>query len=269
MIKYLDLRKQNYLDRRKLGGHQQTLFDIDSWRKNPYSCFKARIYIEISTVLAFFVQFTKLTPNHISLIFCVCGVVAGIFLISNDNTLMIIGLIIFVFKGSIDWTDGLVARMKNITSSVGHILDTWGSHIGSLSFVTSIGIYCYNLTNDNLYLFLTILFLLLKLIDFKLFAFHQLFYEYLNHQINLNINKSADDKDSKKTKNFFVSFIINFMDDRARTVDPVCLFLFLEIFYNLDYFSKVIFGLFLIKTLIVFCGTFYFYYYKKKLENLI
>ena len=121
---------------------------------------------------------------------------------------MIIGLIIFVFKGSIDWTDGLVARMKNITSSVGHILDTWGSHIGSLSFVTSIGIYCYNLTNDNLYLFLTILFLLLKLIDFKLFAFHQLFYEYLNHQINLNINKSADDKDSKKTKNFFC-FVYN------------------------------------------------------------
>ena len=54
MIKYLDLRKQNYLDRRKLGGHQQTLFDIDLWRKNPYSCFKARIYIEISTSISFF-----------------------------------------------------------------------------------------------------------------------------------------------------------------------------------------------------------------------
>ena len=91
------------------------------------------------------------------------GIIAGVFLITNNNTLMIIGLIIFVLKGSIDWTDGLIARMKNITSSVGHILDTWGSHIGSLSFVTSIGIYCYNLTNDKIYLFLIILILLLKL----------------------------------------------------------------------------------------------------------
>ncbi len=269
MIKYLDLRKQNYLDRKKIGGHQQTLFDIDTWGQNPYSCFKARIYIELSTLFAFFLQFTKLTPNHISLIYCISGIIAGVFLISNNDTLMIIGLIIFVLKGSIDWTDGLIARMKNITSSVGHILDTWGSHIGSLSFVTSIGIYCYNLSNDNSYLFLTILFLFLKLIDFKLFAFQQLFYEYLNKNKNFNVNKVTDDKDLKKSKNFFVSFIQNFMDYRARTIDTICFLIFLEIFYNLDYFSKVIFGLFLIKSFIVFCGTFYIYYHKKKLENSI
>ena len=269
MIKYLDLRKKNYLDRKKIGGHQQTLFDIDTWSQNPYSCFKARVYIELSTIFAFFLQFTKLTPNHISLIYCFCGIIAGVFLISNNNTLMIIGLIIFVLKGSIDWTDGLIARMKNISSSVGHILDSWGSHIGSLSFVTSIGIYCYNLTNDNIYLFLTILILLLKLIDFKFFAFQQLFYEYLSKQINFKIDKVVDNKDSKKSKNFFVLFLKNFMDERARTVDTVCFLIFLEIFYNLDYFSKIIFGLFLIKAIIVFCGTFYIYYHKKKLENSI
>ena len=268
MIKYLNLRKQNYFDRKKIGGHQQTLFDIDTWRQNPYSCFKARVYIELSTIWAFFFQFTKLTPNHISLIYCFSGIIAGIFLISNNNTLMMIGLIIFVLKGSFDWTDGLIARMKNMTSSVGHILDTWGSYIGSLSLVTSIGIYCYNLTDSNIYLFLTILFLFLKLIDFKLFAFHQLFYEHLNNNININSIK-VKEKDLKKLKNFFILFLNSFMDDRARTVDTVCFLIFLEIFYNLDYFSKVIFGLFLIKALIIFCGTFYVYYYKKKLENSI
>ena len=269
MIKYLDLRKQNYLDRKKIGGHQQTLFDIDTWSQNPYSCFKARIYIELSTLFAFILQFTKLTPNHISLIYCASGIIAGVFLISNNETLMIIGLIIFVLKGSIDWTDGLIARMKNITSTVGHILDTWGTHIGSLSFVTSIGIYCYNLTNDNIYLLLTILILLLKLIDFRLFSYQQLFNEYLNKKINLNINKEMDDKEISKPKNFLVLFIKNFMDNRSRTVDTICFLIFLEIFYDLDYFSKVIFGLFLIKSIIYFFGFFYIYYYKKKLENTI
>ena len=269
MIKYLDLRKQSYLDRKKVGGHQQTLFDIDTWSQNPYSCFKARVYIELSTIFAFFLQYTKLTPNHVSLIYCVCGIIAGVFLISNNNVLMIIGLIVFVLKGSVDWTDGLIARMKNISSSVGHILDSWGSHIGSLSFVTSIGIYCYNLTNNNIYLFLTIIILLLKLIDFKLFAYQQLFYEILNKKINFDTKKIENDKDQKNPKNFLVLFIKNFMDERARTVDAVCFLIFLEIFYNLDYFSKVIFGLFLIKAIIVFFGTFYVYYFKKKLENSI
>jgi hypothetical protein len=269
MIKYLDLRKKNYIDRKKIGGHQQTLFDIDTWSQNPYSCFKARIYIELSTIFAFFLQFTKFTPNHISLFYCFSGIIAGVFLISNNSKLMIIGLIIFVLNGSIDWTDGLIARMKNITSPVGHILDTWGSHIGSLSFVSSIGIYCYNLTNNNDYLFLTILFLFLKLIDFKLFAFHQLFYEYLCKKINFESKKVENVKSQKKTKNFLVLFIKNFMDERARTVDAVCFLIFLEIFYNLNYFSNVIFGLFLIKAIIVFFGTFYIYYHKKRLENSI
>ena len=269
MIKYLDLRKQNYLDRKKIGGHQQTLFDIDTWGQNPYSCFKARIYIELSTLFAFFLQFTKLTPNHISLIYCISGIIAGVFLISNNDTLMIIGLIIFMLKGSIDWTDGLIARMKNITSSVGHILDTWGSHIGSLSFITSIGIYCYNLTNDKIYLFLIILILLLKLIDFRLFSYQQLFNDHLSKKINLNTNKNIDYKEVSKSKNFLILFIKNFMDERARTVDTICFLLFLEIYYNLEYFSKVIFGLFLIKIIINFFGTFYIYYFKKKLENII
>ena len=52
MIKYLELRKKNYLDRKT--GHQKSIFDIDTWKENPYSCFKARVYIELSTFLLFF-----------------------------------------------------------------------------------------------------------------------------------------------------------------------------------------------------------------------
>ena len=266
MIKYLDLRKKNYVDRRS--NREKIQFDIDSWKKSPYSCFKSRVYIELSSIFAYFLQLTSITPNQISIIYGLSGLIAGVFLVTDHNAMMIVGLIIFFLKGSLDWTDGIIARIKNQTSSVGHILDTWGSHIGNISLITSIGIYCFNQTNNSIYLFFTILILFFKIIDFKLFSYHQLFYEFLNKKINLKTDITKEN-DILKKEGFFTLLIKNFMDDRARTVDAVCFLIFLEIFYNLDYFSKVIFGLFLIKAIIVFFGTFYIYYFKKKLQNSI
>ena len=264
MIKYLDLREKNYLDRRS--DHEKTLFDIDSWKKNPYSCFKSRIYIELSTIFAYFLQFTSITPNHISIIYGLSGVLAGVFLVTGINTLMIVGLIIFFLKGSLDWTDGLIARIKNQTSSVGHILDTWGSHIGNISFIISIGIYRFNLTNNSIYLFFLILLLILKIIDFKFFAYHQLFYEALNKKINLK-SSTSEKNDIFKKQSFSISFIKNFMDDRSRTVDTICFLIILEIIYELSYFSQIIFGLYFLKSIIIFFGRFYIFYIKGRLEK--
>ena len=181
---------------------------------------------------------------------------------------MIVGLIIFFLKGSLDWTDGLIARIKNQTSSVGHILDTWGSHIGNISLVTSIGIYCFNVTNNSIYLFFTIFILFLKIIDFKFFAYHQLFYEVLNKKINLKSNISEENNASKK-QSFFTLLIKNFMDDRSRTTDTVCFLIILEILYGISYFSQIIFGLYFLKSIIIFFGIFYTFYLKGRLEKEI
>ena len=267
MIKYLELRKKNYLDRKT--GHQKSIFDIDTWKENPYSCFKARVYIELSTFFAFFLQFTSLTPNNISLIYCASGIIAGLFLASNNFTLMIVGLAIFVLKGAIDWTDGLIARMKNQISSVGHILDTWGSHIGTISLISSIGVYCFNNTNNIAYLFLTIFILFLRLIDFKFFAYYQSFQEILSKKKNFNLKDETEKSDLVKNENFFIKFIKSFMDDRSRSVDLICFLIFLEIIYKINYFSYIIFGLYLLRTIIFTLGTFYSYYLKQKFQNQI
>jgi len=267
MIKYLDLRTKNYKDRKERNTNFD--FNIYDWKKNPYSCLKARVYIELSTIFAFFVQYTSLTANHISLIYCISGIVAGILLATNSDALMISGLIIFFLKGSIDWTDGLIARIKNQTSSIGHILDTWGSHIGTISLISSLGIYCFNNSNNNIYLFLTIIILFLKIIDFKLFAYHQLFHELLNDEINFDIKKKEEDDNIKKKESFTILFVKSFMDERARTVDPICFLIFLEIIFQYQNFSKIIFGLYLIKTIMLFIGIIYFYYYKEILEKKI
>ena len=267
MIKYFDLRKKNYADRKKRNDLFE--FDIYNWKSTPYSCLKARVYIELSTIFAFLTQFTSLTANHISLIYCICGLVAGTFLASNIDSLMITGLIIFFLKGSVDWTDGLVARIKNQTSPTGHILDTWGSHIGSVSLISSLGIYCYNNFFDEIYLILTIIILFLKNIDFKLFAYHQLFYELLNNEIEFNKNLDKNKNEISKKENLAVLIVKNFMDDRARTVDMICFLILLEIIYDFHFFSKIILTLYLLKAIILFIGIFYAYYYKGRIDKNI
>ncbi len=266
MIKYLDLRLKNYKDRKKRNNLFE--FNIDDWKSNPYSCLKARVYIELSSIFAYLTQFTSLTANHISLIYCVFGIIAGVFLASNIDALMIIGLVIFFLKGSVDWTDGLVARIKNQTSSIGHILDTWGSHIGTMALISSLGIYCFNKTTNEIFLILTIIILFLKIIDFKLFAYHQLFYEILNNEIKLSKNEQDENKNIKEDS-LIVLIIKNFMDDRARTVDLICFLIFLEIIYNFNYFSKIILILYFLKAIILFIGIFYIYYYKERLDKNI
>lgn len=267
MINYFDLRKKNYEDRRIRNNSFE--FDILDWKGNPYSCFKARIYIELSSILAFIFQFTFLTANHVSLMYGASGIIAGLLLITNIDSLMISGLVIFFLKGTLDWTDGLIARIKNETSPIGHILDTWGSHIGDISLITSIGIYCYNFTDNNIYLYVTILILFLKAIDFKLYSFHQLFYELLNQEVKFELKNDKDENLIKKKDNLLVIFVKNFMDNRARTTDPVCLLIFLEIVYNLNYFSKIIFWLYFLKAFMLFFGVFYVYYFRDKLKKNI
>ena len=54
---------------------------------------------------------------------------------NNIYVLFILVLILFVLKGVVDWSDGLLARVTSQTSNIGHIIDTWGSHVGYHSLI--------------------------------------------------------------------------------------------------------------------------------------
>ena len=72
--------------------------DIDDWKYSPYNCFKARIYIELSSLLVFVFQFTRISPNQITLMYTISGVLGGIFLSLNNNTSALIACLIFILK---------------------------------------------------------------------------------------------------------------------------------------------------------------------------
>ena len=236
--------------------------NIDDWKYSPYNCFKSRVYIELSSLLIFVLQFTKISPNQITLIYGFFGLLGGFFLSINNNTSIIIACFIFYFKGTFDWADGLLARIRNETSSFGHILDTWGSHVGYIFFISGLSIYCFNITNNNNYIIVLICFLIIKAIDFKIHLYQQSFYEILNNTQNIENNFLKKDQIKKEKKNYIYIFLKGFMDDRARTTDSVLLLIILNIFYGFNFLIEAAVILYFAKNLIVFIGNFYILYKK-------
>ena len=263
------IRQMNYQNRRA----EERTGMIDDWFTSPYSCLKSRYYIEVGSIIVYFLQFTKITPTQVSIFYTFLGIISGVFLSLNNEYLIYSGLVIFIMKGVIDWSDGLLARVTNRVGNLGHIVDVWGTHVSTYSLIFGIGIICFNDEQEKLYLIITLFIFFLNLIDFKFYGYHQIFYEVLKKKIFLK-----DDINSKKNylidnQNFFIKkikFVVNnFMDDRARTVDLICVIIFIEIFYKTIFLTKIIFFIFLLISVIVFTGNVIEIVILKKLKNKI
>ena len=261
MLSFTQLRKYNYDYYRR--DELVNIANIDDWKFSPYSCFKARIFIELSTILAFLLQRTKVSPNQITYLYTLLGVIGGILLSLNEQNLIIVGCLIFYFKGALDWTDGVIARLKGQTSSIGHILDAWGSVVGHLCFVSGLTVYCYNLTNNILYLFILICFLMFKSLDFKEYLYKQSFYEINSNSQNIEKEILNNNQIVKKKDSFIYVIIKSFMDERARTTDSVILIILLNLIYDLEMIIELIVFLYLLKSLVMFFGHIYFFTKKK------
>ena len=75
MKSYNEIRLINYKHRKD--EKEEFFVNIDDWIKSPYSSLKARYYIEVSSIIVYFLQFTKITPNQISIIYALLGIFGG------------------------------------------------------------------------------------------------------------------------------------------------------------------------------------------------
>ncbi|MAV05557.1 MAG: hypothetical protein CMI71_00915 [Candidatus Pelagibacter sp.] len=266
MFSYQFLRKKQYKDQKKafksLGKNQS----IDNWSSIPYTCLKARLNLEISVLFIYFIQHLKVTPNFISLIFAFLSILSGIFLASNNNILILSGLIIIFFYGFLDQADGLLARITNQASEAGEILDAWVGHLSTFSFTIGFGIYLYNLNQEKIFIFLILTFLLIKSLDIKNFSFILSYYTLINSKKKLNLKflnyKKGKNKISKKLI-FIKNFFQNFLDNRARSTDFLCLLILINTFFYSISFINYFFYYIIFKNLVLFLGSFYLIIIKK------
>ena len=272
-IKYSRLRKLHWSDQKKILKNKFNI-NINEFISQPYSFFKTVLYIEMSSILVFFIQNTIITPNALSISYAILGLLSGVFLATNNENFILAGLIIIFLKGIIDWSDGLLARISKKTSLLGSILDEWGGLIGAYSFIFGFGFYLYNINSEKIFIFLTIFILAIRSLDLKNFFYFTTTYKLYNNEIHKIEHKKLSNKKKEKKYNvekfiYYIKVIFqNFLDDRARSIDFIFFLIFLDVFYIEITFLKYIYFVLTFKYAVLFIGSFYLIYFKDYIKRI-
>jgi hypothetical protein len=84
-------------------------------------------------LLALVARSLKLTPNTVTILGMITGVISGHLFYYSSMTINIIGIFVKIFSNALDSADGQLARMTHSESHMGRILDGISSHVIFLS----------------------------------------------------------------------------------------------------------------------------------------
>lgn len=240
---------------------------LNDWKKYPYTYLKIRLYMEASAVLVYFLAKTKIKPNTVTITYGLLGLIGGILLSIPAHAAIYTAICIFFLKGILDSTDGHLARLKKQTSVTGDVLDPYGALLGALGFKIGLGFYVAHKSGIMLFYYLIPLIPLFYALKAHHFADVRLFLDYItSERIKKYKSMASEALSGKDAKNpgkvlndgFSVlrNMFTNFLDDCARTVDFVCLLIFLEQITHI-FVTWIIFLGFLLKQFLIFTASFY------------
>ena len=273
-IKHFSLKKLRDIHYHRLINKVKRNFNVDmnDWISNPYTFLKSRFYMEFSCILVYLAQFTSITPNTFTITYALLGVLGAFLITLNSDFIILIGLLILFTKNVFDWGDGLLAKIKNQSSDLGGLLDSWGGIVGAYSFIGGFGFYLFNKTNEEYFLVIAFIIILLKALDLKDFAYQMSMYELFNTKnkrsvLNkLNLKKKPNYLSNKNSLiNKLKNFIQNFLDDRSRSFDFILLLIFIDNFYLNIVLLEYVYYYILIRTGLLFLGGMYVTFKKKHL----
>ncbi|MDD5503729.1 MAG: CDP-alcohol phosphatidyltransferase family protein [Candidatus Omnitrophica bacterium] len=233
--------------------------------KTPYSCFKAKFYMQTSAWLVYALQGTAVTPNALTVLYCLLGLAGGIFLGMATKIGVLSAVFIFFTKGILDWSDGHLARVTNRQSCQGAMLDGYGAVMGAMGLQIGLGFYAAQKSSCAVYYYLIPLLPLFFLGKFHNYALAELFKSCLNKKALAKYALRDSERPAGRTEKTGIlsprldkarEFINNFLDNRARTVDFICLLLVIEVFTPV-FITWVVFLAFVAKEFLLFCASFY------------
>jgi len=103
--------------------------------------------------------YTSITPNQVTLMGMIIGLMGALLLAFPSHILQILGAFLFLFCVIVDGIDGEIARLKIMESKFGHYLDIITDNIVHIAIFTGIGLGLYGKTGDRIYI--TLLWVLL------------------------------------------------------------------------------------------------------------
>lgn len=239
---------------------------LNKFKENPYTYLKARYYMYPSVLLVYLLLRSKITPNMVTISYCLCGIIGGILLSIPNFYFNIIGIFIFFSKGILDWTDGQLARIKYKPTLTGHILDVYGAILNSIGFTIGLGFFAFHQTG---YEFLIYVLVVIAFLHSEVYtsAGKRIILEDLSKILSDTKKKSNNDNQDNQKKNssnsirikypMWLNFFKDFFDDRARSVDFILLLIIIDIYfdYNLTFYIFLIISL---RIFVRFIASFFF-----------
>jgi hypothetical protein len=147
----------------------------------------------------------------------------------------------------------------------GHILDIFGAHLNSIGFQTGLGMYVAYRADTILFYYLVPLLLFFRAGSIYRY-FKTMLFDEISSEKYLSSFLDSDSRDENQyieifsdTKNLYGKYkniFMAFLDDRARSVDFICLIILLEIIFPIN-ISWIIFLLIVMKYFIIFAGSIY------------
>lgn len=234
---------------------------LRDWRRNPYTCLKARFYMETSAVLVYLLLKTRISPNAVTIAYALAGVIGCVLLASGLPLAHLAAAVIFFSKGILDWSDGHLARATGRTSLTGHVLDLYGAHVNALAFQIGLGLYSTQLTRSVVFVYLALLLVFLQTVNLFHFTRQCLFGLSLSPEGGTDRPGSASVAAAPAAEisaplRKVYSLVNRVFDDRARSVDFICLVIACEQFTSLR-LTPVIFAILLCKQFFLFAASAY------------
>jgi phosphatidylglycerophosphate synthase len=257
MVEYLQIRKTMYdVQLRRWGD----LLNI----KSPYSLCKAIYYIETASLFLFITQNIIKSPNFITFLYALTGVIGPFLLCSSQQAWFYTGALMVFTKGTFDWADGPLARRLNKSSFVGGVLDSYGAYVSDVAFRLVFIYYTLGYFSELMFLFPVFSFMLV-VTDFRLFTDSQ----YLTVSLDASKNKIRDDTYHNDIRNdltrdgilkkWYLRYV-SFLDERARSIDLLLLILVIDFVlgYDLSNFLLVASAFIIIRAVIMYVAGVYF-----------
>lgn len=127
----------------------------------------------IAGILVWALYYTPTTPNQVTIISIISGLVAALYYLKGTASAFVIAGLLVTLKDILDSADGQLARAKKQQSRIGRFLDSIGDFVVDVAIFGSIGWTLYKLNNDWMMLLLA----LLGLIGISLRVSYHVFYQ--------------------------------------------------------------------------------------------